>query len=186
VDELALMPESVDEERAMRLAMKSPQEQPPPLPPQLAPSCYASAVMPLDLSEEEVMRLAMENSTDVPPPWSLWPMPPPSYGAQPPMQYPLPFWVPHEQRPPPPPAPTPRPVPQQHALGTSDLHRPPRRGQQVGSHTGRSYGYFLVSPIYFRYYVNMIYYFKQNVGKKMHRSAGSTQTKRIYQPTRPF
>jgi hypothetical protein len=86
VDELPLMPEGVDEEEAMRLAMKASLDQPPPT----APSRYLSVVMPPDLLEGVAVRLAMEDSNVATSPWSLWLVLPPTYHTQPPTTYPLP------------------------------------------------------------------------------------------------
>jgi hypothetical protein len=70
VDEVPLIPEGVDEEEALRLAMKASQEQPPPPPPQ-APPHYAATVMHTGLSEQEALRAVMAASRVASPPL-LW------------------------------------------------------------------------------------------------------------------
>jgi hypothetical protein len=70
VDKLPLMPEGMDEEEVLRLALNASEEHSPVPPPQ-APPRYAVAVMTLDMSEEEALRVSMEASHVEPPP-SMW------------------------------------------------------------------------------------------------------------------
>jgi hypothetical protein len=65
MNQLPLVLEVMDEEEAMRLALKVSQEQPLALP------CYAVAVMHVGLSEKEALRVAMEACCVAPPP-SPW------------------------------------------------------------------------------------------------------------------
>jgi hypothetical protein len=77
------MREGMDEEEAMRLAMKASQEQLLEPPPQTSMR-HATTVMPPGLSEEETMRVAIEARLGQPPSlWDQWIVQAPAYHLPP-------------------------------------------------------------------------------------------------------